>query len=135
MDAAVDDRTLRLVRVFDAPRERVYAAWTDPEQFAQWFGPQGVSTVYCDLDVRAGGAWRLLGQGAERRYAVSGKYLEVTPPERLVSTESWDGWSEISQKRVTSLVTVSMNHSTLKTKKPSRRRTVNLTGDSQWFHQ
>jgi uncharacterized protein YndB with AHSA1/START domain len=89
MDAAVDDRTLRLVRMFDAPRERLYAAWTDPEQFAQWFGPQGVTTVSCDLDVKVGGAWRMLGQGAERRYAVSGQYLEVKPPERLCFTWAW----------------------------------------------
>ena len=89
MDAAVDDRTLRLVRTFDAPRERVYAAWTDREQFAQWFGPQGVTTVSCDLDVRTGGEWRLVGQEADRRYAVSGKYLEVTPPERLRFTWAW----------------------------------------------
>jgi len=89
MDAAVDDRTLRLVRIFDAPRERLYAAWTDTEQFAQWFGPQGVTTVSCDLDVRVGGAWRLIGQGAEQRYAVSGKYLEVKPPERLSFTWAW----------------------------------------------
>ena len=86
MEAAADDRTLRLVRMFDAPRERLYAAWTDREQFAQWFGPQGVTTVSCDLDVRVGGTWRMMGRGAEQRYAVSGRYLEVKPPERLSFT-------------------------------------------------
>jgi uncharacterized protein YndB with AHSA1/START domain len=90
MAVAVDDRTLRLVRNFDASRERLYAAWTDRDQFAQWFGPQGVDTVYCDLDVRAGGAWRLLGQGGDgQRYAVSGIYREVKPPERLSFTWAW----------------------------------------------
>ena len=89
MDAAADDRTLRLVRTFDAPRERVFAAWTDPEQFAQWFGPQGTTTISCDLDLRTGGTWRLLGQSADRRHAVSGKYLEVKPPERLRFTWAW----------------------------------------------
>lgn len=89
MDVAVDDRTLRLSRVFDAPRQRVFAAWTDPDQFAQWFGPPGVTTVYCDLDVRVGGAWRLLGASAEGKHAVSGKYLEVKAPERLAFTWAW----------------------------------------------
>lgn len=89
MDAAVDDRTLRLSRVFDAPRERVFAAWTDPQQFAQWFGPPAVTTVYCDLDVRVGGAWRLLGSSAEGKHAVSGTYLEVREPERLAFTWAW----------------------------------------------
>jgi uncharacterized protein YndB with AHSA1/START domain len=99
MDAAVDDRILRLVRVFDAPRERVYAAWTDPEQFAEWFGPQGVRTVYCDLDVRVGGAWRLQGEDERRRYAVSGVYLEVKPPERLRFTWAWHDKGEHANTR------------------------------------
>lgn len=89
MDVAVDDRTLRLSRVFDAPRERLFAAWTDEEHFAAWFGPPGVTTLDCRLDVRVGGTWRLLGQGPERRHAVSGHYLEVTPPERLSFTWAW----------------------------------------------
>jgi uncharacterized protein YndB with AHSA1/START domain len=89
MDAVADDRMLRMTRVFDAPRERVFAAWTDPEQFAEWFGPEGVTTIDCALDVRAGGTWRLLGRGAERRHAVSGKYLDVAPPERLRFTWAW----------------------------------------------
>ena len=89
MSAVVDDNTLRLTRIFDAPRERVFDAWTDQEQFAEWFGPPGVTTVYCDLDARVGGAWRLLGRNADRSFAVSGKYLEVKRPERLVFTFAW----------------------------------------------
>ena len=57
MAAAVDDRTLRLTRRFDASPERLFDAWTDQDQFAEWFGPKGVTTVYCDLDPRTGGAW------------------------------------------------------------------------------
>ena len=89
MDVAVDDRTLRLSRVFDAPCERVFAAWTDEEQFAEWFGPPGLTTLECRLDLRVGGAWRLLAQGSERRHAVSGHYLDVTPPYRLSFTWAW----------------------------------------------
>ena len=50
MSAVADDNTLRLTRIFDASRERLFDAWTDQKQFAEWFGPPGVTTVYCDID-------------------------------------------------------------------------------------
>jgi uncharacterized protein YndB with AHSA1/START domain len=99
MDAVVDDRTLRLVRLFDAPAERLFDAWTDQDQFAAWFGPPGVTTVYCELDVKVGGAWRLLGRNTERDFAVSGKYLEVIRPERLAFTFGWHDKGDHAQPR------------------------------------
>ena len=86
-----DDRTttLRMVRLFKAPRERLFAAWTDSRQMAAWFGPPDVSVRSCELDVRVGGTWRLSGGRVGELRAVSGKYLEVTPPERLVFTWAW----------------------------------------------
>ncbi|MGQ0581867.1 MAG: SRPBCC family protein [Reyranella sp.] len=87
-----DDRitTLRMVRLFKAPRERLFAAWTDSRQMAAWFGPPDVSVKSCELDVREGGLWRLSGgRQGQPLQAVSGKYLEVTPPERLVFTWAW----------------------------------------------
>ena len=86
MDTMIDTRTLRLVRVFDAPRERVFAAWTDPEQFVQWMCPPGVGLDECTLDVRAGGTWRAKGYTPDRRFAKGGVYLEVRRPELLVFT-------------------------------------------------
>lgn len=89
---------LRMTRTFDATPDRVFAAWTDPEQFGQWFGPVGMTTVSCDIDAKVGGAWRLMGEGrnipgratADRvRPTVSGKYLEIEPPTRLVFTWAW----------------------------------------------
>ena len=99
MAGALDSRTLHMSRVFDAPRERVYAAWTDPAQFAQWFGPEGVTTLECALDVRIGGAWRLVGQSARGRHAISGKYLEATPPERLRFTWAWHTGGDLTAPR------------------------------------
>ena len=86
-----DDRTttLRIVRLFKASRERLFAAWTDPKLFAAWFGPPGVVLESCELDARVGGAWRLLGTSNGVPRAVSGKYIEVKPPERLVFTWAW----------------------------------------------
>ena len=99
MAAVLDDNTLRLTRIFDASRERVFDAWTDGEQFAQWFGPMDVTTVFCELDARTGGAWRLLGRNAQRTFAVSGKYLEVKRPERLVFTFAWHDKGDHAQPR------------------------------------
>ena len=53
------DRTLTTTRVFDAPRELVYRAWTDPKQFARWFPPDHFTAPVCDLDVRPGGSLRV----------------------------------------------------------------------------
>jgi uncharacterized protein YndB with AHSA1/START domain len=81
-----------LTRVFDAPRERVWREWTEPEGFADWFGgPDAeipLSTV--SMDVRPGGEWRAtMFWGRERRESRwRGEYLEVVEPERLVLTMS-----------------------------------------------
>ena len=87
MDTGLDTTTLRLVRVFDAPRERVFAAWAEQAQFTQWMCPPGVTIDECVIDVRPGGDWRIKGrQEAGRVFASSGKYLEVEKPVRLVFT-------------------------------------------------
>ena len=79
MDSVIDTRTLRLVRVFDAPRERVFDAWTKQDQFVQWMCPPGVEITACEIDARPGGAWRIDGlhDGGGRVFASSGKYVEV----------------------------------------------------------
>ena len=90
------DEALRLgftlTRVFDAPRERVWREWTEPERFADWFGgPEAdVPLDTVAMDVRPGGAWRAtMYAGAERReIRWAGEYREVAPPERLVLTIS-----------------------------------------------
>ena len=81
---------IRIRRGFDAPRERVWREWTDPESFADWYGgPEcevPLSTV--SMDVRPGGKWRLtmFAPPDDRRIDWRGEYLEVQPPERLVFT-------------------------------------------------
>jgi uncharacterized protein YndB with AHSA1/START domain len=74
-----------LTRVFDAPRELVWQAWTDPKHMAQWFGPRGFTSSVPELDVRVGGALRIVMHGADGNdYPMKGVFREVTPPERLV---------------------------------------------------
>ena len=54
------DREVTLTRIFDAPRTLVFAMWTDPRHVAQWWGPQGFSNPVCEMDVRSGGALRIV---------------------------------------------------------------------------
>jgi len=85
-----------IVRAFDAPREVVWRAWTEPEQLAQWFGPRGISTPLdkIRMDLRPGGQASLVmvddASGVE--YLNTGTYLEIAPPERLVWKD--DGFSD-----------------------------------------
>ncbi|MEU6778411.1 SRPBCC domain-containing protein [Nonomuraea angiospora] len=75
--------------LFDAPRELVWAAWTEPERFSRWFGPRMLSTPVgrITLDTRPGGVWRATLVGEEGFEAtLDGTYREVTEPERLVFT-------------------------------------------------
>ncbi len=85
-------RSIALTRVFDAPRERVWREWTEPERFADWFGgPESeIPLATVDMDVRAGGAWRLTMFAGPGRHEIRwwGEYREVAEPERLVFTLS-----------------------------------------------
>jgi uncharacterized protein YndB with AHSA1/START domain len=83
---------ITITRVFEAPRERVWREWTEPERFADWFGggESEVPLATVSMDVRPGGAWRLtMLAGPERReIRWKGDYREVVAPERLVFTVS-----------------------------------------------
>ncbi|MFI1938407.1 SRPBCC family protein [Streptomyces purpureus] len=85
------ERELVITRDFAAPRERVFEAWTKPEQVRQWYGLSSLTTTVCDIDLRVGGAWRW-GQKAPdgQEIVFSGMYEEITPPERLVYTELFE---------------------------------------------
>lgn len=85
------DREIALTRVFDAPREVVFEAWTNPEHVRHWWGPSSGAIVTCEADVRPGGAWRYVmrSEGGEET-PFTGVYQEVTRPERIVHTEIYD---------------------------------------------
>lgn len=85
------DRVLRIVRVFDAPREAVYRAWTDPKRIVRWWGPEGMHVPEFSFDSRVGGKWRTVMRSKEGNdHICSGVYKEMTPPERLVMTWAWE---------------------------------------------
>jgi uncharacterized protein YndB with AHSA1/START domain len=83
---------ITITRVFDAPRERVWEEWTEPERFADWFGgpDSEVPLTSVSMDVRPGGAWRLTMFAAPGRHEIHwrGEYRYVVEPERLVFTVS-----------------------------------------------
>lgn len=85
------DRTLTITRRLAVPREAVFRAWTDPAELVKWWGPEGMTTPVCEMDVRPGGAWRtcMLGSGGDEHYC-SGVYREIAPPERLSFTWAWE---------------------------------------------
>ena len=85
------DRQIRAERVFNAPRENVYKAMTDPELIPQWWGRHKDTTTVEELDVRVGGRWRFVADGPDGRHGFSGVFRELTPPERVVQTFEWDG--------------------------------------------
>jgi len=92
---AENKRELTIVRVFNAPRELVYKAWTDPKLLAQWWGPQGVTNPKCEVDARPGGAIDIvmlagveLGDLQGSEWPMAGVFQEVISPEKLVYTSS-----------------------------------------------
>jgi uncharacterized protein YndB with AHSA1/START domain len=88
---SIDDRTLVLTRVLDAPRVRVFEAWTIPQQIAQWWGPEGFTTEHCEMDIRHGGSYRMSMRSADGVvYWKRGTYQEIVAPERIVFTFAWE---------------------------------------------
>lgn len=78
-------------RTFDASRERVWKAMTDPQIVPRWWGPHGTTTTIVQMDVRPGGIWRYISHAADRDdVAFYGEYLEVTPPEGYSWTFMFD---------------------------------------------
>ena len=86
------DREIHVERMFDAARERVLAAFTDPALIPAWWGPRGTTTVVDQMDVRPGGSWRFVMRDADgSETGFRGTYREVSPPERIVQTFEWEG--------------------------------------------
>jgi uncharacterized protein YndB with AHSA1/START domain len=79
------DREISLTRRLDAPRELVWRAFTEPEHLIQWWGPDGFTNTFHEIDVRPGGVWRFIMHGPDGTdYDNFVRYLEVVRPERLI---------------------------------------------------
>ena len=85
MNTSTADREIVLSRLLDAPREMVFAAWTDPKQVVQWWGPRGFTTTTQEMAVAPGGVWRFIMHGPDGRdYDNRITFDEIVKPERLV---------------------------------------------------
>jgi uncharacterized protein YndB with AHSA1/START domain len=99
------ERELVITRVFDAPRELVFKAWTDPERAMRWWGPVEYPATQMRMDVRPGGTWRhcLTSRADGRELWQHGVFREVVRPERLVFTFRWE---EEGERGMENLITV-----------------------------
>ena len=96
---------LRIERTIQAPREKVFRAWSDPEEIIKWWGPEGCSSSGAEIDLREGGRYRIqmtTPEGGE--HITHGEYREVRPPEKLVFTWVWEKVAEM--EGVETLVTL-----------------------------
>ena len=86
------EREIRITRVFDAPRKLVFDAYTKPELLTRWMGVMpGWTFAVCEIDLRVGGRFRFVWRGPDGyEMGMGGTYLEVTPPRRIVATETYD---------------------------------------------
>jgi len=81
------NRRIVITRRFDAPRTRVFEAWTKPQHVAAWWDPKRIPLAVCEIDLRPGGVFRFVHQGPDGlKHAFAGVYREIVPPERLVFT-------------------------------------------------
>ena len=83
------EAAVRVSRTFQASRQRVYKAWTDPELLIRWFIEDDSEMQVRELDLRVGGRWRFDGTERGRPWALEGTFREVVPPDRLVYTWKW----------------------------------------------
>ncbi len=104
----LSDRELIITRVIDAPREKVYRAWTDPERLKQWFAPKPWTTPVVETDVRAGGSSFIVMRGPDgHEFPNRGVYLEVVENERLVFTDAYTrAWEPSTKPFMTVIVTL-----------------------------
>ena len=99
------DRELVLTRIIDAPREKLFRAWTDPELLKQWFAPLPYTTPHAELDVRPGGSSLIVMRGPDgNEFPNRGVYLEVVENERIVSTDAYTKAWEPSEKPFMTLI-------------------------------
>jgi uncharacterized protein YndB with AHSA1/START domain len=85
------DTEMLITRVFDAPAELIFHAWTTPELVKQWWGFETSEWLVCEIDLRVGGTWRFVARERDMEVGFHGEYREIDRPHRLVSTEVYEG--------------------------------------------
>lgn len=99
--STASDREIVITRLFEAPRELVWKAWTDPKHLVHWWGPKGFTNTFQEIDVRPGGVWRFVMHGPDGRdYQNKIVFAEIVKPERLAYSHGGDEGEPV-QFRVT----------------------------------
>lgn len=98
---------LSLSRLIDAPREKVFRAWTEPQLLARWWGPHGMTTPECEMQLCVGGLFRTVMRAPDgTEYPNQGVFLEIVAPERIVFTDAFSpGWLPSAKAFMTVVVT------------------------------
>lgn len=98
---------LKITRLIDAPRERIFEAWTDPTQLVQWWAPKPIITTDFEIDPRTGGIFRSVMRAPDgTEYPTMGIFLEVVKPERIVTTDAYlPGWIPAEKPFMTAVIT------------------------------
>ena len=99
------DREICITRLFDAPAATVFMAWTTPDLVRRWWGSETEPLVVCDIDLRVGGSWRYVTRGPDgTEMGWRGVYREIERPDRLVSTELFEGYPDAEAVNTLTLV-------------------------------
>lgn len=138
-DAQTPDRDLVLTRLVDAPRAKLFKAWTDPELLKRWFAPLPYTTPHAELDVRPGGASLVVMRGPDGGdFPNRGVYLEVVPYTRIVLTDAYvSAWQPSGKPFMTVIVTFEAEAGKTRYTARVRHWTVadRETHESMGFHQ
>ena len=104
----LEKRELLAERVFNAPRELVFKAWSEPEALMQWWGPREWPLTVCNLDFRPGGIWHYCMTGPKGEEAWGrGVFSEIVPPERIVYSDSFsDAEGKVAENMPTMIISV-----------------------------
>jgi len=87
----MNDNTLVIKKIFNAPAEKVFAAWTDPDMVKKWYGPEGMTTDIHEMDVREGGVYRLTMKSPDGAvHPLRGTFTAIQRPTRLEMTWQWE---------------------------------------------
>lgn len=133
------DRELVLTRIIDAPPEKLFRAWTEPELMKQWFAPRPWTTPVVEADVRPGGSSLIVMRGPDgQEFPNRGVYLEVVKNERLVFTDAYTkAWEPSEKPFMTAIITFENEGG--KTKYTARARhwsaTDRETHEKMGFHE
>ncbi len=90
----MENNTLTITKIIDAPVEKVFKAWTEKSEIEKWYGPEGMTTEVDKLEVKVGGEYRFIMNAPSGKHIVGGVFKEINPPGRISFSWHWEGSPE-----------------------------------------